>query len=96
MQIRGVAVRISFLASVEQEIYHAFKFVTVFIYNFRFWATILASRWVVNLFWPYNLVALPYLGEVAKAFPLNPSGYEMAAERMAGVGNFIPPSTYEG
>jgi len=32
----GVAVRISFLASVEQEIYHAFKFFTIFIYNFRF------------------------------------------------------------
>jgi len=32
----GVAVRVSFLASVEQEIYHAFKFITVFIYNFRF------------------------------------------------------------
>jgi len=25
-----------FLASVEQEIYYAFKFFTVFIYNFRF------------------------------------------------------------
>jgi len=32
----GVAVRISFLASVEQEIYYAFKFFTVYIYNFRF------------------------------------------------------------
>jgi len=30
MNIRGVAVRISFLASVEQEIYHAFKLFTVF------------------------------------------------------------------
>jgi len=32
----GVTVRISFLACVEQEIYHAFKLLTVFIYNFRF------------------------------------------------------------
>jgi len=32
----GVAVWISFLASVEQEIYHEFKFFTAFIYNFRF------------------------------------------------------------
>jgi len=30
----GVAVRNSILASVEQKINHAFKFVTVFIYNF--------------------------------------------------------------
>jgi len=87
----GVAVRISFLASVEEEIYYAFKFFTVFIYNFRFSAAILANWWVVNLFWPYHLVALPYLGEVTKAFPLNPSDYGMAAERMACMkGNFIP------
>jgi len=39
----GVAVRISFIASVEQEIYHAFKFLTVFIYNFRFSAVMLAN-----------------------------------------------------
>jgi len=32
----GLAVRISFLASVEHDIYYAFKFFTVFIYNFRF------------------------------------------------------------
>jgi len=31
----GVAVGILFLASVEQEIYHTFQFVTIFIYNFR-------------------------------------------------------------
>jgi len=30
------AVIISFQASVKQEIYHAFKFFTIFIYNFRF------------------------------------------------------------
>jgi len=40
MNIRGVAVRISFLASVEQEIYYAFKLFTLFIYNFRFCAAI--------------------------------------------------------
>jgi len=50
MNIRGVAVKISFLASVEQEIYRAFKLFTVFIYNFRFWAAILANWLVVNLF----------------------------------------------
>jgi len=79
----GVAVRISFLASVEQEIYYAFKFLTVFIYNFRFWTAILANWWVVNFLWPYHLVAVPYLGKVSKAFPLTSSGYEIAAERMA-------------
>jgi len=92
----GVAVWISFLASVEQEIYHEFKFFTVFIYNFRFWAAILANWWVANLFWPYHLVALPYLGKVTKAFLLTPSGYEMAAERMAWGVIYPPPSTYEG
>jgi len=34
MNIRGVAVRILFLAIIEQEICHAFKFFSVFIYNF--------------------------------------------------------------
>jgi len=38
----GVELRTSFLASVEQEIYCAFKSFTVFIYNFWFWAAILA------------------------------------------------------
>jgi len=92
---RGVAVRISFLASAEQEIYHAFKFFTVFIHNFRFSSAILASWWAINLFWPYRLVALPYSGKVTEAFL---SGYEMVAERMAWGGNFTPPppSKYEG
>jgi len=37
-----------------------------------------------------HLVARPYLRKVTKAFPLTPSGYEMAAERMPG-GYFNPP-----
>jgi len=85
----GVVVWISFPASVQQELYHAFKLFTALIYNFRFWAAILANWWMVNLFWPYHH-ALPYLGKVTKAFPLTPRGYEMAAERMAW-GNFAPP-----
>jgi len=80
----GVAVRICLLASVEQKIYHACVHIFhCFFYNFRFWAAILANWWVANMFWPYYLVARPYLGKVTKAFPLTPSGYEMAAERMA-------------
>jgi len=35
-EFSGVAVRILFLAGVEQEIYYAFKFFTLFIYNVRF------------------------------------------------------------
>jgi len=42
----------------------------------------LTGGYVVNLFSPYHLVALPYIGNVIKAFSLIPSGYEMAAERM--------------
>jgi len=87
----GLAVRISFLAIVKQEINHVFKFFTVFIYNFRFWAAILAKWWVVNLFWSYHLVALLYSGKVTKALPLTPSGYEMASERMAWGGVILPP-----
>jgi len=90
----GVTVNILFIASVEQEIYHAFKVFTVLICNFWFWAAILTIWWVVNLFLPYHLVALPYLGKVTKAFPLTPSGYEMAPERMAW-GN-VNPLTNEG
>jgi len=80
----GAAVRIPFLASVQQEIYIPCVTVfTVFIYNFWLTAAILANWWVVNLFWLYQLVALPYLGKVTEAFPLTRSGYEVAAERMA-------------
>jgi len=86
-----VIVWISFLASVEQEIYYAFKFFAVFIYNCRFWAALLGNWWVVNLFWPYHLVALPYLGKVTKAFPITPSGYEMAPKRMAWGVSLPPP-----
>jgi len=58
----------------------------------------LANWWVVNLFWPSHLVALPYLGNVTKALHLTPSCYTMAAKRMACMGgNITPsPSTNEG
>jgi len=36
MNIMEIAVRNLFLASVEQEIYYAFKLFTLFIYNFWF------------------------------------------------------------
>jgi len=82
MNIPGVAVRNSFLASLEHEINNVFNFLTVFIYNFRLLAAILTNWLVVNLFCTYDLTALPYLGQVTEAFPLTPSGYEIAEERM--------------
>lgn len=40
------------------------------------------------------IVALPYLGKVAKAFPLAPNGYEMAANNWPGL--YPPTLTCEG
>ena len=56
-------------------------------------AAILAIWWVLHLFSPHHLVALPYLGNVTKAFPLTPSRYEMAAKIVAW-GNFSPSPPY--
>jgi len=49
MNMMGVAVRILFPAGVEQEIHYALKLFTLFIYNFRFSAAILANWRVVIL-----------------------------------------------
>ena len=63
---------------------------TSFVHYFRFGAAILVIGWVLHFFCLYHLVALSFSGKVTKAFPLTPTGYEMAAKRVAW-GVFLPP-----
>jgi len=38
----------------------------------------LVADWLLDLSCFHHLVALPFSGKVSKAFPVTPSGYEMA------------------
>ena len=48
--------------------------------------------WVLDLFCFRHLLALSYSGKVTKAFPLTPSGYEMAAKEWPW-GYFYSPNS---
>jgi len=78
----GNAVRISFLASVEQEIYQAFKFFTVFFTTSGFEP----SYWLTGEWYtcsdPTILQPCRIQGKSLKRFSLTPCGYEMVADKM--------------
>ena len=76
--------------SVQSKITCMHTRLTSFVHYFRFGAAILVIGWVLHFFCLYHLVALSFSGKVTKAFPLTPTGYEMAAKRVAW-GVFLPP-----
>ena len=84
------AAAIMLVARVEPTMYYLLHGVGKFFTYFRFWAVILASRWVLDLFSLYYFVDLPYLGKVTEAFPFNPSGYKMAPKIAAWRYLYLP------